>query len=242
LRVILELVPSRTLEKNGMTGRMIEIASPADGFVFGAYHVPAHGHRRGGLVLVQEIFGINDNIKKTCEDFANEGYEVIAPSLYDRIEKGFVTDYGDTGMARARQASADTDMTTAIADSRACVELLAERGKVFFTGYCYGGSITYVAACRIPGIAAGSSYYGRLIPDYLGETPKCPLILHFGDTDPSIPLDAVRKIQAARPEMRIYLYNAGHGFCSDRATHFNAKACALARARTLDHFQRHGAN
>jgi len=225
-----------------MTGNMIGIASPADGFVFGAYHVPVRGHRRGGLVVIQEIFGINDNIKKTCNAFAAEGYEVIAPSMYDRIEKGFIAGYDEAGMARARKASADTDMKTAIADARACVEFLAPRGTVFFTGYCYGGSITYVAACRIPGIAAGSGFYGRLIPDYLHEKPKCPLILHFGDTDPSIPLDGVRKIQAKRPEVRVYLYEAGHGFCSDRATHFNEKACTLARARTLDHFERHGAD
>jgi carboxymethylenebutenolidase len=132
-------------------------------------------------------------------------------------------------------------MKTAMADVRACVEFLSPRGKVFFTGYCYGGSITYIAACRVPGIAAGSGFYGRLIPDYLGEKPKCPLILHFGDSDPSIPLENVRKIQAARTECRIYLYSAGHGFCSDRPALFNAKACALARARTIDHFSRHGA-
>lgn len=220
---------------------MIELKSGADGFVFGAYHVPAKGHPRGGLVLIQEIFGINDNIKKTCDAFAAEGFEVTAPSMYDRIERGFVTGYDEAGMARARKASADTDMKLAIGDVKACVEFLAPRGKVFFTGYCYGGSITYIAACRVPGIAAGAGFYGRLIPDYLGEKPKCPLILHFGDNDPSIPLEAVRKIQAARPECRVYLYEAGHGFCSDRATHFNANACALARARTLDHFARHGA-
>ncbi len=220
---------------------MIELKSSVDGFTFGAYHVEARGARRGGLVLIQEIFGLNDNIKKTCDGFAAEGFEVIAPSMYDRIEKGFVTGYDEAGMTRGRQASADTDMKLAMSDVKACVEFLSPRGLVFFTGYCYGGSITYIAACRVPGIAAGAGFYGRLIPDYLGEKPKCPLILHFGDNDPSIPLEAVRTIQAAKPEVRVYLYEAGHGFCSDRPTHFNAKACALARARTLDHFARHGA-
>jgi carboxymethylenebutenolidase len=222
-------------------GRMIELRSEADGFAFGAYHAPAQGRRRGGLVLVQEIFGINDNIRKECDWFAAQGFEVTAPSLYDRIEKGFTAGYTPEETQRGRKASEDTDMTMAIGDVRACVEHLGARERVFITGFCYGGSITYIAACRIPGLLAGAGFYGRLIPDYLNETPKCPLILHFGDNDPSIPLENVRKIQAAHPHVRIYLYEAGHGFCSDRTTHFDAKTCTLAKSRTLDHFARHGA-
>src|SRR5262249_8551936 len=162
-------------------------------------------------------FGINDNIKKVSDQFAREGYEVIAPSLYDRVQKGFLLGYDQESVAKARKTSEEHPMKTAIADTKVCVDELAKRGKVFITGFCYGGSITYLAACRIPGITAGAGYYGRLIPDYLGEKPKCPLILHFGDTDQSIPLENVRKIQAAKPDVRIYLYTAGHGFCSDRA-------------------------
>jgi carboxymethylenebutenolidase len=219
-------------------GRMIEL-SGAGGFKLGAYHVEAEGARKGGLILIQEIFGVTDHIKDLCDGFAHDGYEVIAPSLYDRIEKGFAVGYGDDGRKRGLEASQTTPVDQATGDVQAAFDLLTSKGPVFITGYCYGGSITYVAACRIKGLAAASSFYGRLIPDYLNEKPKCPLIMHFGETDASIPLENVRKVQAARPEAHVYLYDAGHGFCSDRPTHHNAKACALARARTLDHFAHH---
>lgn len=219
-------------------GKTIALKS-ADGFELSAYHVAAQGPRRGGLVLIQEIFGVTDHIRDVCDGWAADGFEVVAPSVYDRVEKGFTAGYDQ--MERAVGAMNKIGPDAALADVSPAVEFLKARGPVFITGYCYGGSVAYVAACRMVGLAASAGYYGRLIPNYLGETIRVPTILHFGDTDASIPFEAVRKIQAAQPGVRTYIYRAGHGFCSDRPTHFNAAACALARQRTLAHFERFGA-
>jgi len=221
-----------------MKGQTIALKS-ADGFEVSAYHVAAQGPRRGGLILIQEIFGVTDHIREVCDGWAAEGFETVAPSVYDRVEKGFAAGYDE--MARAVAAMNAISPDAALADVQPAVDLLKARGPVFIAGYCYGGSVAYVAACRIPTLAAAAGYYGRLIPNYLGETLRVPTILHFGDSDASIPFEAVRRIQAEQPQVRTYIYRAGHGFCSDRPTHFNREACALARRRTLAHFARFGA-
>ncbi len=142
----------------------------ADGFELGACHAQPKGARRGGLVVIQEIFGVTQHIRDVCDGWARDGFEVVAPSVYDRVEKGFTAGYDQ--MERAVAAMQKISPDDAMRDVAPAVELLKSRGPTFITGYCYGGSVTYVAACRIPGIAAAAGYYGRLVVNYLNETPK----------------------------------------------------------------------
>jgi carboxymethylenebutenolidase len=220
-----------------MNGSMIRMTM-ADGAEVGVYHVPAEGTRRGGLVLVQEIFGITDHIRDLCEGFAADGYEVLAPALFDREEPGFEAPYGGEGLQRGIELSRDIHpIETSLADVQRCIDELAPKGPVFVVGYCYGGSVAWLAAARLRGLSAASSYYGRMVPES-GEVPGVPTIAHFGRNDHGIPIEGVEALVAAEPaNTTIYIYEAGHGFNSDRRDDYAPEAAKLARERTLDLFR-----
>ncbi|MCC6921234.1 MAG: dienelactone hydrolase family protein [Alphaproteobacteria bacterium] len=222
-----------------MPGETITLKSLHDGFAFSAYHATPEGKPRGGLVLVQEIFGVTDHIRELCDGYAADGFEVLAPSLYDRQQPGFETDYSQGGIARAMKLRDGHDMALSVSDVQTCIDWLAVRGNaaVCITGYCYGGSVAWVAACRCTGLAASSGYYGRAIIDYVAEIPRCPTILHFGRADKSIPMEWVDTIAARHPGVPVYVYEAGHGFNSDRRTDYSAADAKLARERTLELFR-----
>jgi carboxymethylenebutenolidase len=215
-----------------MTGAFIPMTS-GDGFTFQAYRAPAQGPRKGGLIVIQEIFGVNEDIRAVADDFAARGFEVLAPSMYDRVLPGFAQSHDGADIAYAVQIAQKNGVDNAIRDIAACVADLAPRGKVFVTGYCYGGSMSYAAACRVPGLAAASCYYGSQVPSLGGEVPKCPTIAHFGREDPYIPLDKVQAFAAQRPEVPVHLYDADHGFNSKDGGAYHAASAALALERTL---------
>jgi carboxymethylenebutenolidase len=219
-------------------GEIIGLTSRFDGVEIPAYHAPVRDARRGGLVLVQEIFGVTDHIRELCDGFAEDGYEVIAPAFYERLEAGFATGYEPEGVARGVAHSQATPWDQVAGDLQAAVDALA--GPVFVTGYCWGGTATWLAACRCDGVAAASAFYGRRIPELLDETPRCPTILHFGKTDASIPMTTVEAIGEAHPDLPVYLYDAGHGFVSDRRQDYDADSARLGRLRTLQLFARNG--
>lgn len=217
-------------------GQMITFTGK-DGAEVGAYHVKPDGARLGGLVLVQEIFGVTDHIKEQADKFAAVGYEVIAPALYDRLEKDFQCDYSEDGIKRALEIRGSHPLQTSIDDVEVVKGML--EGPVFIAGYCYGGSVTWIAAARLPGFAAGSAYYGRLIPDHLNEVPQCPVICHFGENDHGIPMELVAKVQAVAAEqdhIDVFIYPAGHGFQSDRRSDYHEESAELAWHRTMDLF------
>ncbi|MFP4004770.1 MAG: dienelactone hydrolase family protein [Alphaproteobacteria bacterium] len=214
----------------------IDIRS-ADGFLFGGCTVPARGTRRGGLILIQEIFGVTDHIRELADHFAGDGFEVIAPSLFDRQERAFDVDYRAANIARARELADNADWDKVTLDLQACADRLEP--PVFAIGYCWGGTAAWVAACRVRGLAAAAGYYGRLIVDFLDETPQCPIILHFGEKDPTIPMENVERIKQAHPDVPVYMYPAGHGFNSDRRADYDAESTRLARQRTLEFFAAH---
>ena len=217
-------------------GETLRLTSAADGFVLDAYRAPPGNARQGGVVLIQEIFGVTDHIRELADGYAEAGYEVIAPSFYDRLERGFEADYDADAVAKGARYSQETPWDQVQGDLQAAIDALA--GPVFVVGYCWGGTATWLAACRCEGVAAASSYYGRRIPELLDETPRCPTILHFGKTDASIPPRTVAAIGEAHPDLPIYLYDAGHGFNSDRRADYSADSARLARLRTLQLFQR----
>jgi carboxymethylenebutenolidase len=216
----------------------ITLKSRFDGFELSAYHAPPRDARRGGLVLVQEIFGVTDHIRELCEGFAEEGYEVIAPAFYDRLEGGFEAGYTPDDIAKGRKYSKETSWDQVAGDLQTAVDALD--APVFVTGYCWGGTAAWLAACRCEGVAAASCFYGRRIPELVHEAPKCPTILHFGRNDPTIPPEVVEFIGEAHPEVPVFIYDAGHGFVSDRRADYNADCARLARLRTLQLFTRSG--
>ncbi|HEY2446433.1 MAG TPA: dienelactone hydrolase family protein [Rhizomicrobium sp.] len=220
-----------------LRGSMITMAM-SDGAQIGVYHVESVGPRRGGLVLIQEIFGVTDHIKEQCDLYAAQGYEVLGPSLYDREEPGFNVSYSAEDVQKAiRIARGEHPFDLSVKDTEICIDALKSKGPVFITGYCYGGSVTWAAACRCPGLAAASGYYGGNIGQMAEENPKCPTILHFGRHDHGIPMDVVDKVKRLHPDVMFYLYEAGHGFNSDRRTDYSENAAKLARERTLELFR-----
>jgi len=213
-----------------------------DGAEIGVYRVEPKGARRGGLVLIQEIFGVTDHIKECADGYADDGYEVLAPSLYDREAPGFAVSYSPEDIQKAiKIARSEHPFPLSIDDSQVCIDALKAKGPVFITGYCYGGTVTWAAACKCDGLAAASGYYGGQIAQMNDWQPKCPTILHFGKEDHGIPMADVEKIKAAHPDVAVYVYEGcGHGFNSNRRTDYNEEAAKLAKKRTLDLFRANG--
>ncbi len=213
----------------------------ADGFEFGAYRARPDGAPRAGVVVIQELFGVNVHICAVCDRYAEAGYLAVAPAIYDRVEPDVQIGYTADDVTRGREIRAECDMANVIADATAAADCAADAGKVGIVGYCWGGQIVYVASCRLGDkLTCGSGYYGGGIVAFLDETPAGPLMLHFGTTDASIPLSDVEQIGKAHPEVAIHLYEgADHGFNCDMRGQYDAEAAALALERTLAHFAQH---
>lgn len=219
-------------------GRMIDLTA-ADGFTLAAYRADPAGKPRGGLVVVQEIFGVNSHIRSVCDGYAADGYVAIAPALFDRYERGFEVGYAPDDIGKGRELKARAQLGPALADVDAARAALAAAGKVGMIGYCWGGYVTWMAAARLAGFACAVPYYGGGMLDAAGERPKCPVMAHFGEKDAMIPADGVRAFAAAQPGAQVFLYAADHGFnCDQRASH-DAAAARLARERTLEFLRRH---
>ena len=217
------------------TGNMIRVKS-RDSFEFDAYHVKAQGAHKGGVIVVQEIFGLSDHIKEMAERFGAAGYEAIAPSMYDRAEPGFIVQPADVAanMARGVALATGNGPENAMSDIGGVFDVLSKSGKVVITGYCYGGTMSWLAGSRIDGMAAASCYYGGNIAQMVGMKPKCPTICHFGAKDAHIPLvGAVDKIQAAHPDIPVYIYDADHGFARKNSVSYDASSDKLAFERTI---------
>ncbi|MCP8937868.1 dienelactone hydrolase family protein [Alsobacter sp. SYSU M60028] len=205
-----------------------------DGFECAAYKASPKGAPKGGLVVIQEIFGVNSHIRSVADRFAAEGYLAVAPALFDRAERGLELGYKPDDIARGAAVRAKVKNEDALADIEAAIAVAAEGGKVGVVGYCWGGTLAYASACRLKGLAAAVCYYGGGIAGMLDETPKIPTIMHFGALDKHIPQTDVEKIKAAYPHLAVFVYDADHGFNCDQRGSFNQPAADLARARTLE--------
>ena len=214
----------------------------SDGAAIAVYHAQPAGARRGGLVLVQEIFGVTDHIRDLAEEYAADGYEVLAPALFDREHPGFEAGYDADGLARGVELARQVHpFDLSLADVQTCVDALKDEGPVFVVGYCYGGSVAWFAATRMTGVAAASGYYGSMVPAAADEVPKVPVILHFGRHDHGIPMEGVEKVIAADHSLAtVYVYEAGHGFNSDRRKDYHEASADMAKERTLELFRAHG--
>jgi carboxymethylenebutenolidase len=221
-------------------GTTIELAA-ADGHRFAAYRADPPGTPRGALVVVQEIFGVNSHIRAIADGFAADGYLAIAPALFDRTERGVEIGYSQPEIERGRAIMQKLSMDAALLDVAAAIALgaAATGKKVGTTGYCWGGTVAWVAAAKLDGLACAVPYYGGGILANKDLKPRCPVLLHFGETDHAIPIADVRAMQAARPELTFHIYPAGHGFNCDQRGSYDAACAKLARERTLEFLRKH---
>ena len=208
-----------------------------DGYSMPVYHALAVGERRGGLVLVQEIFGVTDHIRELCDEYAADGYEVLSPGLFDRQEPGCALGYTGADWDRAVKIARELhDWEQGVADTQVCIDRLKTLGgPVFITGYCFGGSVAWRMAQISPDLAAASCYYGgHIATQFADEAPGCATIAHFGRYDSLVDFAEVEKlIEKDHPTAQIFVYEAGHGFNSDRRKDYHPEFADLARQRTL---------
>jgi carboxymethylenebutenolidase len=211
----------------------------ADGFAFTAAHAAPKGERKGGIVVIQEIFGLDQYVMADVARWSALGFEVLAPSIFDRVQPGHDPQGFQTGVAHVNAIGTDSMLS----DIQACIDEMAPRGPVFAVGYCLGGSLVWLAASKLTGLAAGSAYYGSMIAANAELPLNAPVIVHLGRKDGHIPADDVKaKLAAAHPEVPVHVYeNSGHGFNNDGRPDSDLVDAELARRRTLTLFQANGA-
>jgi carboxymethylenebutenolidase len=213
----------------------------ADGHQLGGYVAESTDPALGAVVVVQEIFGVNRHIRSVADDYASQGFWAIAPAMFDRVAANLELDYNPTDASRGMQIANQIGMENALKDVDAAISYAGSslRGKkVGIVGYCFGGTLAWLAATRLNPHAA-VCYYGGRIAQYTAEAPRCPVMLHFGTKDKHIPPSEIEKIQRAHPELPVFLYDAGHGFNCDQRKDYAPEAASLARQRTLEFFRKH---
>jgi len=211
----------------------------ADGHSFDAYEVRPDG-AASAIVVIQEIFGVNEHIRSVVDRYAAFGYHAIAPALFDRVEPGVELDYDQDGMTQGRAMAGQIKWEPAMLDLAATVAHVTATGPVGAVGYCFGGSLAWLCADELP-VAAAVGYYGGQIHSLNDRDPAAPIMLHFGELDGGIPLDQVDEIAKAHPDVDVYVYEgAQHGFSCDARGSFHPLSAAIALGRTLDFFVSHG--
>jgi carboxymethylenebutenolidase len=204
-----------------------------DGHTLGAYRADPAGKPKGGIVVIQEIFGVNHHIRAVCDQFAALGYVAIAPAVFDRFVRDFESGYSADEVAHARSYIGSVDFPKMMLDVAAAQAEIKDAGPFAVVGYCLGGTVAYLAACQLPGISAAVGYYGGGVVKNIDKTPTCPVQLHFGSEDHGIPLTDVDTIKAKRPELEVYVYEgAAHGFNCDERASYHKEAATLAWSRT----------
>lgn len=212
----------------------------ADKHSLGAYRADPAGKPKGGIVVLQEIFGVNHHIRSVCDRLAALGYVAAAPALFDRFVRDFESGYTPDEVAHARSYLGNLNFDHIVADTAAAVNELKGTGPLGVIGFCMGGTAAFLAACRIPGLSAAVSFYGGMIAKFADETPKCPLQMHFGEKDEGIPLSTVEEIKKKQPQAETYIYpGAPHGFNCDERASYRKDAADLAWSRTQDFLAKH---
>ena len=216
----------------------------ADGLTIPAYVAQPAGQPKGGIVVVQEIFGVNSHIRSVVDGYAAEGYLAVAPATFHRVKPGVELGYAENDMKEGfglKTAAEALPAPGVLQDLQAAVDYAAQAGKVGITGFCWGGLLTWRAAEQLGGLSAAVPYYGggMTTPEEAKRQPKVPVLAHFGDQDHWIPLDTVEAFRKAHPEVEVHVYHANHGFNCDQRGSWNAEAAAQARERTLAFFRQH---
>jgi len=209
-----------------------------DGHEFQTWLAPPPGRPRGAIVVVQEIFGVNSHIRAVTDGYAAAGYVAIAPALFDRLRRGIELGYSAADMQEGQGYVKQLQREQTLADLSAAIAVVKHAGRVGVVGYCWGGTIAYVAACNLP-IACAVAYYGGSITKELEKHPQCPLMYHFGELDTHIPASDIAKIKAAHPQGEFHTYPAAHGFNCEQRESYDAASAKLARERSLAFFAKH---
>jgi carboxymethylenebutenolidase len=203
----------------------------------GAYVAEPGGKPKGGLVVIQEIFGVNAHIRSVADHFAALGYTAIAPSFFDHLETGVELGYDQAGMEEGKKLVAELGLERALEDVASAAEAIASAGKIGTVGYCWGGTVAFLAALRL-GLPSVSYYGARNVP-FLGETAKAPVMFHFGEKDKSIPPEMVEKHRQLQPQMDVFTYPADHAFNRDVGDHYDEASAKLALQRTMSFFDKY---
>ena len=228
-------------------GNFIELKA-ADGTAFATYVAQPAGQPRGAVVVLQEIFGVNAHIRAVADGYAADGYLAVAPATFDRVKRNVELGYTPDDIQAGAALKAEVEALPApgvLQDIQAAIDHAAKAsngGKVGIVGYCYGGLLSWRAACELRGLSAAAPYYGggtTTIPAEVARSPKVPVLAHYGDRDKHIPADTVQAFSQAHPEVTVHVYEADHGFNCDHRGSYDAAAAQLARERTLAFFARH---
>ncbi len=190
-------------------------------------------------MVIQEIFGVNAHIRSVTDRVAEAGYLAIAPAVFDRVEKDVELNYDQAGMGKGMEIAGKMDRTKTLSDIAAAIEAVKSAGKVGITGFCMGGTYTWLAAAQLPGLSAASGYYGGGILGLKDLEPKIPTILHFGEKDAHIPIDGVHELEKLHKDVPIYIYPADHGFHCDARGSYDAPSAKIAWERTMAFFAKH---
>jgi carboxymethylenebutenolidase len=214
----------------------------SDGHSLGAYLARPENPSPSAIVVVQEIFGVNRHIRNLVDDYANEGFTALAPALFDRVQPGLELNYNAADSSRGMQIATQIGIDKALLDVAAAITYATQISgitKVGVVGFCFGGTLAWLASTRLHP-AAAVCYYGGQISKYAAEQPRCPIMLHFGGKDKHIPASEIHKIEQAHPGLPVFLYeNASHGFNCDQRPDFDSNAASIARQRTLSFFRSH---
>lgn len=205
-----------------------------DGHKLAAYIAQPAGTPKGAVVVVQEIFGVNSHIRAVADGYAAAGYWAIAPALFDRVQPGYESGYTQEEVGRGVEIMKKLDFANVLLDVQAAMKHAPAGLKRGVVGYCYGGTVAWLAASRLPGLSAAVCYYGGAIPNFAEEMPKCPTMLHFGNEDQSLPVDKAHAVAKGHPDAVAHFYDAGHGFNCDQRGSYNQAAADLALKRTLE--------
>ena len=203
----------------------------------GAYLAKPAGRPKGGIVVIQEIFGVNAHMRRVVDRFAEHGYTAIAPAFFDHLETGVELDYDEAGYAKGRQLIGELGLDLALEDVASAAEAISSSGKIGTVGYCWGGTVALLAALRL-GLPSVSYYGARNVP-FLHEVPKAPVMFHFGEKDQHITPEMVAKHRELLPQMDTFTYPADHGFNRDVGAQYDEASAALALQRTLAFFETH---
>jgi carboxymethylenebutenolidase len=216
----------------------------SDGFTCPAYVAQPASNPKGGIVLLQEIFGVNSHIRAVADGYAAEGYLVVAPATFHRVKPGVELGYTEADMNEGFGYKGAVEALPApgvMQDIQAAIEEAAQGGKVGIVGYCWGGLLTWRSACTLSGLSAAVPYYGggMTVGADAALKPQVPVLAHFGDQDHWIPLDTVEAFRKSQPDVQVQVYAANHGFNCDQRGSYDEAAATLARQRTLAFFAQH---
>lgn len=212
----------------------------SDGFTFSAFQVDPEGTPRGVIIVLQEFFGVNNHIRNMCRRFAADGYLALAPAIFDRVERGIDLDYDQAGMDKGRELRANLVLENTMLDVQTSIKAVQHAGRVCVIGYCWGGSLAFIAAARLSGLNCAIGYYGAQIAAHADEKPKVPVILHFAEHDEYISDQDIQKIKDLRGDVPLHFYpGVHHGFNCDDREFYDRDSAALAQRRSMSFIAEH---